>query len=214
MNWKMCAAALRLAAARRAMGPGPAHPIPRSPVWLLSGSGMDPDESDEYFMTVSGFPHAHGPVTGGQWPGRPRETQEPSGILQDGRSGSRAAGSGFQGRYHAFPISRWGRKKLTMERENPTLLYGYGGFEVSMQPTYSAGVGAAWLEQGGVYVLANIRGGGEFGPALAPGRPQGKPPARLRRFHRGGGGFGRRGRLPRRGIWASRADPTAACSWA
>jgi len=48
---------------------------------------------------------------------------------------------------------------------NPTLLYGYGGFEVSMQPYYSGGVGSSWLARGGVYVLANIRGGGEFGPA-------------------------------------------------
>jgi prolyl oligopeptidase len=46
----------------------------------------------------------------------------------------------------------------------PTLLYGYGGFEVSMTPAYSAGVGKLWLAKGGTYVLANIRGGGEFGP--------------------------------------------------
>ena len=49
--------------------------------------------------------------------------------------------------------------------DNPTLLYGYGGFEVSMQPAYSGTIGRAWTTQGGVYVLANIRGGGEFGPA-------------------------------------------------
>lgn len=46
----------------------------------------------------------------------------------------------------------------------PTVLYGYGGFEVSLKPAYGAISGAAWLERGGVYVLANIRGGGEFGP--------------------------------------------------
>ena len=48
---------------------------------------------------------------------------------------------------------------------SPTLLYGYGGFEVAMTPSYNAMVGRAWLERGGVYVVANIRGGGEFGPA-------------------------------------------------
>jgi prolyl oligopeptidase len=48
---------------------------------------------------------------------------------------------------------------------NPTLLYGYGGFEIALQPRYSGGLGRAWLERGGVYVVANIRGGGEFGPA-------------------------------------------------
>ncbi len=46
----------------------------------------------------------------------------------------------------------------------PAVLYGYGGFEVSLKPAYGAVSGAAWLERGGVYVLANIRGGGEFGP--------------------------------------------------
>jgi prolyl oligopeptidase len=48
--------------------------------------------------------------------------------------------------------------------KNPTLLYGYGGFEISMRPNYSGTVGSSWVERGGVYVLANIRGGGEFGP--------------------------------------------------
>jgi prolyl oligopeptidase len=48
--------------------------------------------------------------------------------------------------------------------KNPTLIYAYGGFEVSYPPHYSGLLGSAWLESGGVYVLANIRGGGEFGP--------------------------------------------------
>ena len=48
---------------------------------------------------------------------------------------------------------------------NPTLLYGYGGFEVSLKPWYSAAFGSAWYGRGGVLVVANIRGGGEFGPA-------------------------------------------------
>jgi prolyl oligopeptidase len=48
---------------------------------------------------------------------------------------------------------------------NPTLLYGYGGFEVSLQPWYSGVFGNAWTTRGGVLVVANIRGGGEFGPA-------------------------------------------------
>ncbi len=48
--------------------------------------------------------------------------------------------------------------------DNPTLLYGYGGFEISMKPWYSGARGRIWTARGGVFVLANIRGGGEFGP--------------------------------------------------
>ncbi len=57
------------------------------------------------------------------------------------------------------------REDITLDGSTPTLLYGYGGFEISMRPSYSGGVGRMWLEKGGAYVLANIRGGGEFGPA-------------------------------------------------
>ena len=56
------------------------------------------------------------------------------------------------------------KKNRVRNGKNPTLLYGYGGFEVSLTPNYSAGVGRSWLSQGGVYVVANIRGGGEYGP--------------------------------------------------
>ena len=56
-------------------------------------------------------------------------------------------------------------KNMALNGANPTLLYGYGGFQVSMTPTYSPVWGKLWLENGGVYALANIRGGGEFGPA-------------------------------------------------
>ena len=55
-------------------------------------------------------------------------------------------------------------KDAKNDGSNPTLLYGYGGFEISLTPAYSGGVGKGWLEKGGVYVVANIRGGGEYGP--------------------------------------------------
>ena len=56
-------------------------------------------------------------------------------------------------------------KGIELNGKNPTLIYAYGGFEVSMRPSYSATIGMDWLDRGGVYVLANIRGGGEYGPA-------------------------------------------------
>ena len=57
------------------------------------------------------------------------------------------------------------------------MLWGYGGFRIPQLPSYNPTIGAAWLEQGGVYVVANIRGGGEFGPkwhqaALKENRPR------------------------------------------
>jgi len=56
-------------------------------------------------------------------------------------------------------------KNTKLNGKNPTLLYGYGGFEISMRPSYSSILGTSWLERGGVYALSNIRGGGEFGPS-------------------------------------------------
>lgn len=56
------------------------------------------------------------------------------------------------------------KKDTKLDGSNPTLLYGYGGFMISMTPGYAAVAGKLWLERGGVYVVANIRGGGEFGP--------------------------------------------------
>lgn len=57
------------------------------------------------------------------------------------------------------------REGIELDGSTPTLLYAYGGFQISMRPSYSGGIGRMWLERGGAYVLANIRGGGEFGPA-------------------------------------------------
>jgi prolyl oligopeptidase len=73
-----------------------------------------------------------------------------------------------------FQVSRAG---LPLDGSHPTMLYGYGGFEVSQKPSYGAVAGAGWIEPGGVLVVANIRGGGEFGPrwhqaALKAGRPR------------------------------------------
>lgn len=56
-------------------------------------------------------------------------------------------------------------KAMKHDGNNPAILYAYGGFEVSITPSYNENAGRLWLERGGVYVIANIRGGGEFGPA-------------------------------------------------
>jgi prolyl oligopeptidase len=60
-------------------------------------------------------------------------------------------------------------KTAKMDGSTPTLLYGYGGFQVAQVPSYSGTMGRLWLEQGNAYVVANLRGGGEFGPAWHQG---------------------------------------------
>jgi prolyl oligopeptidase len=68
-------------------------------------------------------------------------------------------------------------KDLAPDGTHPTLLYGYGGFEVSQLPAYADRAGRAWLSRGGVYAIATLRGGGEYGPrwhaaALRENRPR------------------------------------------
>ena len=55
-------------------------------------------------------------------------------------------------------------KNMKQTGKNPTLLYAYGGFKISLQPRYNPMKEFAWLRKGGIFVLANIRGGGEYGP--------------------------------------------------
>jgi prolyl oligopeptidase len=75
------------------------------------------------------------------------------------------------------PYFQIGPENLSADGSTPTLLYGYGGFEIPLLPGYEPIAGAAWLERKHVYVIANIRGGGEFGPdwhqaALKAKRPR------------------------------------------
>jgi prolyl oligopeptidase len=63
-----------------------------------------------------------------------------------------------------IPYFQIGRAGLAHDGSNTVLLTGYGGFQIPELPYYSAATGKLWLERGGVYVIANIRGGGEFGP--------------------------------------------------
>ncbi|MDB0027036.1 prolyl oligopeptidase family serine peptidase [Flavobacteriales bacterium] len=60
------------------------------------------------------------------------------------------------------PISIMYKKGIKLDGTNPTILYGYGGFNISLKPSFSV-TNAVWLEQGGIYAVANLRGGGEYG---------------------------------------------------
>ena len=63
-----------------------------------------------------------------------------------------------------IPYFQIGRADLALDGSNPALLTGYGGYQIASLPHYESATGRLWLDRGGVYVIANIRGGGEFGP--------------------------------------------------
>ncbi len=129
----------------------------------VSIDGIDPDESDDYFLTVTDFLTPTSLFYGTL--GRDnREKLKNLPVFFDGQGLEITQHEATSKDGTKVPYFQVGPKGMKLNGRNPTLLYGYGGFEISMLPNYSAGVGAGWLERGGVYVLANIRGGGEFGP--------------------------------------------------
>ncbi len=140
------------------------EPLPGLPEFgTVTATAVDDEESDDYFMTVADYitPTSLSLGSVGQGPAE-KLKQLPAFFDTTGLVVSQHETTSRDGtRIPYFQVSR---KTLALDGKNPTLLYGYGGFEISMLPAYSAGVGAAWLEKGGVYVVANIRGGGEFGP--------------------------------------------------
>jgi prolyl oligopeptidase len=146
------------------------------PLGSASATPVDEDESDDYFLSLSDFltPPTLSLGTVGKGPAQ-KLKQGPVFFNADGL---------VVGQYEAvskdgtrIPYFQVARKDLVPEGKNPTLLTGYGGFEIAQVPGYRALPGAAWMERGGVYVVANIRGGGEFGPrwhqaAVKAGRPR------------------------------------------
>jgi len=134
-----------------------------APAFGTIGVGaVDPDESDAVWMTVTDYltPTTLSLAQIGQQPE----------VLKTMPAFFDASGKVIE---QHFATSKDGTrvpyfvvhgKDMKLDGSNPTLLYGYGGFEISLTPSYSGGMGRAWLDKGGVYVVANIRGGGEYGP--------------------------------------------------
>ncbi len=125
-------------------------------------SGIDPDEANDYFMTTTDYLTPTTLAIGeiGSQP-EPLKSLPAFFDASDLQISQHFATSADGTRVPYFMVAR---KEVVLDGSNPTLLYGYGGFEISMQPGYNASVGRAWTSQGGVYVVANIRGGGEYGP--------------------------------------------------
>ncbi len=122
------------------------------------------DDNDELFVTVEGF-------------------LDPTALwLADGATGKVARMKTLPARFEAskdlveqfwatstdgtkIPYFVVRPKAAKLDGTIPTIMYGYGGFEIAKPPVYVPEMGKIWLERGGAYVIANIRGGGEFGPA-------------------------------------------------
>jgi prolyl oligopeptidase len=142
----------------------------------ITANGSDPDNSDEYFVNVMGYLRPASYERGVLGGDRLEELKHGPTFFDASRYTveRRFAKSKDGTRVPYFMIAP---KGLVADGKRPVLLHGYGGFEISLQPSYSGGVGRAWLEQGGVFVNANIRGGGEYGPkwhlaALKENRPR------------------------------------------
>jgi prolyl oligopeptidase len=139
-------------------------PLPGIPDQITASvSAVDALVSDDFFLHLDGYltppAFAMGTISSG--------THEilkhgPSFFQADGLHVTQHEATSADGTQ--IPYFQVAKKDLQLDGSNPTLLYGYGGFEIPLVPGYNALAGAAWLEKGGVYVVANIRGGGEFGP--------------------------------------------------
>lgn len=133
----------------------------------LGVSAVDPDESDAVWLTVTDYltPSTLSLAEIGKAP----EVLKTMPVFFDASKHvieQHFATSADGTRVPYFLVRP---KDMAHDGDNPTLLYGYGGFEISLTPGYSGGVGKGWLEhsdngRGGVYAVANIRGGGEYGP--------------------------------------------------
>ncbi|MGW0548743.1 prolyl oligopeptidase family serine peptidase [Streptomyces altiplanensis] len=136
----------------------------------------DPDVSDEYFLDVSGFLQPSTLYRGQIGADTEILKQAPARFDTDGLAVEQFFATSRDGTRVPYFVIGPGRGP-TGPGPGPALLYGYGGFEVSLTPFYGAVTGRAWLERGGTYVIANIRGGGEYGPdwhqaALGADRPR------------------------------------------
>ncbi|HEY5912219.1 MAG TPA: prolyl oligopeptidase family serine peptidase [Verrucomicrobiae bacterium] len=138
-------------------------PFDAPTIGSVSVNGIDADESDDYFLTVTDFLTPTS-LFYGTLERENREKLKSLPVFFNARGLEITQHEATSKDGTKVPYFQVGLQGLKLDGNNPTLLYGYGGFEISMLPSYSAGIGSAWLERGGVYVLANIRGGGEFGP--------------------------------------------------
>lgn len=139
------------------------EPLVGAPAFgTVSVSAVDDETSDDYFLTVTDYLTPTTLMFGTVGEAPTKLKQLPAFFNSDGFEITQNFATSKDGT--RVPYFMVAKKDMEANGKNPTLLYGYGGFEVSLTPGYSGGVGRAWLNEGGVYVVANIRGGGEYGP--------------------------------------------------
>ena len=131
-------------------------------VGTVDVSAIDADIGDALWMTTTDFltPTTLSMVEIGQPPQKLKSM--PAFFEADGMITEQQFATSKDGTKVPYFIVR--SKFLPLDGSTPTLLWGYGGFEVSFTASYNSMAGRGWLQNGGVYVLANIRGGGEYGP--------------------------------------------------
>jgi prolyl oligopeptidase len=122
----------------------------------------DADTSDDYWMSVAGFIHPTTLYLGKPAGGREAMKSLPAFFEAKGLAVTQHEVASKDGTKIPYYVVM--RSDARHDGSTPTVLYGYGGFEIAMTPSYSGTIGAGWLERGGAFVLANLRGGGEFGP--------------------------------------------------
>jgi len=130
-----------------------------------SAVAVDEMESDDYWLTTSS-PLEPSTLSLGSaaMPAKPPEELKRTPAFFDAAGMTVEQHEAVSEDGTRIPYFQIGPRELPLDGSTPTLLYGYGGFEIPLVPGYSPVVGAAWLERRRVYVIANIRGGGEFGP--------------------------------------------------
>jgi prolyl oligopeptidase len=151
-----------------------AGPLDAIGVWAVDGDGS----SDDFWQSTNGFltpdTLSLGTLDLGQGPSSSASVTrggKPAQALKHGPAHFDAKGLAVEQHFATskdgtrVPYFQIARKDVALDGSSPTILYGYGGFEISLTPGYDPVTGASWLERGGVYVSANIRGGGEYGPA-------------------------------------------------
>ncbi len=129
----------------------------------ITASAVDSRESDDYWLTIADFTTPTSLHLGAAGAGAAKKLKQ-TPVYFDATNLAVTQHEAVSKDGTRVPYFLVSPKDLKLDGTAPTLLYGYGGFEVSELPLYSGLRGAGWLESGGVLAVANIRGGGEFGP--------------------------------------------------